>query len=327
MKIYINDEPVDIQLENEKTFKDLYQSMQAEVQKHNKFIVDFRFDIKDSVDFISKDIDQLTLDKIENVYFYIGDLKEMIISTLHTQIQYIDDIGSTLFESEQLTQEEINNLKDGTKWIKEVINIISTFFVVPLHKIQVKMPEKNYENLKEHLNKFTKLIKKLNVENYPDIRQELIQTLRVIRAFTFQYLNQLLSNHLSNEELLSILEKFDSQIEKIQNKLIEINTNLQTGNDKIAMEILQDILQKLELYFFVLMSTSERFKDQLEENFLELLKELLTILEDLSSALMEMDIVAVGDILEYELNDKLSIIKEYIPKLKKLLTGSPILEK
>jgi len=46
MKIYINNELIDIKLEKEKTFHDLFMSMQEEAQKHNKFIIDFKFDLK-----------------------------------------------------------------------------------------------------------------------------------------------------------------------------------------------------------------------------------------------------------------------------------------
>jgi hypothetical protein len=60
----------------------------------------------------------LPLDVIDSVYFYIGDLKEMILSTLQTQNQYIDDIGSKLFESEHLTEQDVQHLKEGAKMDK-----------------------------------------------------------------------------------------------------------------------------------------------------------------------------------------------------------------
>jgi hypothetical protein len=325
MKIYINNELIDIKLEKEKTFHDLFMSMQEEAQKHNKFIIDFKFDLKNPTVRLEKEND-LPLDVIDSVYFYIGDLKEMILSTLQTQNQYIDDIGSKLFESEHLTEQDVQHLKEGAKWISEVISIITGFFILPLQNIQVKMPEKNYENLVEHLNKFLELVKQLNTENYPNFRMDLIKSLRVIRAFTFQYFNQLLSNQLSNQELLDTLETFEANIDNLKNDLVEINTNLQVGSDKLAMIQLEELLKKLELYFFVLMTTVERLKKYLDEEMVETFKDLLIILEDLSSALMENDIVAVGDILEYELNDKLTIIKENLPQLKKLLTNDVSLE-
>jgi len=326
MKIYINNELVDIKLEKEKTFDDLYNAMRKEVEKHNKFIVDFNLKFKDYVPNNLKDGHDLLLEYIDEVYFYVGDIRDMIIGILHTQNQYVDNIGTKLFLSDELTEEEVQNIKEGSKWIKEVINILSKLFVLPIQNINIKMPEKNYENLKENLTKFLKLVKQLNVENYPNLKSEMLKSLRVIRAFSFNYFNSFLSNTLSKEELLEVLIMFERQVDNYQQRLVEINTNLQTGNDKKALEDLQKIIQGFEVSFFALMSTAERFKDQLSEEVLNEFKELIRILEDLSSALLEMDIVAVGDILEYELKDKLSIIKNYLPELKKLLTRNSLLE-
>ncbi len=322
MNIYINDELVEIQLENEKTSMDLYDSLQKELKKHKKYIYDFKLKKKDSLDEIES-WNNIPLSEVDSIYFYVGSFQDMLIDTLYSLNHYIDEVGTKIFESESLKEEEIKELKEGIQWIFEFIEVLVGVLNIDIEKIKVKMPEKNYENLKENMQELKALTVNLNNDNFYSIKPQFIKALRVIRSFAMKFFNHLLSKNISYHEFIEYLSDFENQIEQIQKDLIDINTNLQMGNDQKALFKIQNLFDQLEFYFFILTSAVERnlIHTKINNEIKTSLENLMEVLNDLSSAMNEMDIVAVGDILEYELTEKIGNIKNFIPELKNSLTS------
>lgn len=327
MNIYINDELVDVQLENEKTSMELYDSLQRELKKYKKYIYDFKLKKKDSPEKIQT-WNNIPLSEIDSIYFYVGSFQDMLIDTLYSLNQYIDDVGTKIFESESLKEEEITELREGMNWIFEFIYVVVDLLNVDFEKIDVRMPEKHYENLKENVLILKELVQKLTNEDFYSIKLQFIKSLRVIRSFSMKVFNYLLSKNISNHELIQYLNDFEAHIEEIQKDLIDINTHLQMGNDQKALFKIQNLFDQLEFYFFILTSAYERINKnpKINSEIDVSLKQLMEVLKDLSSALNDMDIVAVGDILEYELSEKILSIKNHIPELKNSLTSEPTLE-
>lgn len=328
MKIYINDELVDVQLENEKTSMDLHDSLHKELKKHKKYIYDFKLKRKNTMD-EEQTWDNIPLSEVDSIYFYVGSFQDMLINTLYTLNQYLDEIGTKIYESESIHEGDINELREGTGWIFEFIDVLAGLLKTDIENINVKMPEKNHENLKNNMLEFKELIFKLTSENFHSLKIQIIKTLRVLKYFSLKVFNHILSNNISYDELIHYLDDFENQIEQIQQDLVTINTNLQTGNDQKALLLLQKLFDQLEFNFFILTTAIERNKEntKINSNIKQFLDPIMEILNDLSSAMNDMDMIAVGDILEYELSEKISNIKNYIPELKNSLTNLSSIEK
>ena len=136
---------------------------------------------------------------------------------------------------------------------------------------------------------------------------------------------QLKSLGVDTSELVKVLSDFEKKLPEIKDDLVSINSSFQRGHDAKALELLTLISTQLNINISALYALD--FKAQQKGlspvtdfnidtiSFHSVAGELSTLLQELSNALEEGDIVALGDILEYELTEKLEKLKPYISKI------------
>ncbi len=313
MQIYINEQLLDVQLENEKNFLDVYKEIENSVRKINKIIIDFNIS---NLDISNQKLEEIPIHQIEKVHFYVGDFHELILYNIQTLDRYIDQMGNFFFSSDEVTNQNIKEFQEGVLWIQDMMDSLSSKLKINIEDLEIYR-EETQENVYKNLLNLIELSLRLNVQNYNELKFDILKSLRVLKSFTSQFYSHLLSQILKPEEIAEILEKFSGEIDSINKKLIEINTHFQVGEDVQAFSELEKVSEILENYLFYFVSTNVKIKNRGLQEITEKLKELL---ENLSRGLENQDIVFVGDLLEYELSEFLKEIKEFIPHLKSLLT-------
>ena len=337
MQIYVNDEKLNATLNGEKNLKEIYNSINTWVSENKRYILGTCVDQKE----ISLgSLERIAIDEAERFDFYIGDELDMLLSSVRELDLYIDQVGSTLFEKEKLSVKEIKDLKEGLKWCRGILQSISGMIGMSLNSMQIglsensqkkegQLPSESQSSQAENLHSLLECLEE-NLKTFKDSHkredvESFLTDLRTLKSFVLRLEMQLRSMRAEPDELITIIEDFKDGIPEFKEKLVVINTNFQKGRDVQALDALEEISAKLNLCITALYAidyrTQKEGKSKITElsvdslSFYEAASELAALLQDLSDALEEGDIVALGDILEYELTAKLDKLQVYLKEI------------
>ncbi len=321
MQLYINDEAVDVQFDSEKTLIDVYRSVEAEAAKHTRYILECRVEDRDVThDFL----EQTPLDAVKSMQFWIGDSKAMLLRTARTIDRYLDQVGSALFYSEEVRAEDIEELRNGISWLREFVDAAAGMLGLDLASFSVPMPDGSTSPCMADV--LSSLEKEAEALQPGEARLEsLLQSLRAMKAFTGRLVVRLHADSLTEEDIRRGLEAFEEALPELAQKIVRINESYQSGRDDEGVALLDRVMEELDERIPYVFAALERIPEEQkqasteEKSLEETVSTLLSLLSDLSSALEENDIVAAGDILEYELAEHIESLGPALQQLKKFL--------
>ena len=332
MQIYVNEQELDAELTGEQNLAEIYKAVNDWIAGHNRYILSMRVD---SQDVALSGLDEIGMDHVHRVDFYVGDELDMVLTTLGELDRYVDQIGSTLFESESVAESDIMNLNDGMQWIRQILSSFSAIMNLDLNSMSVLVPGSGgSEAIDRILDRLDKRVQGFAHNNSRASIEDFLEDLRSFKFFVMKLELQLRTMNARVDELAELIERFDNEIPELTASIVSINEHFNSGKDFNALETLDRITERLNEYISALFAldyqlrrgTGEKrsLKDvQIGEvNFHSVATDLTALLKDLSSALEENDIVAAGDILEYELAEKLELLRPYLTEIRQLVLAS-----
>lgn len=332
MQIFVNDQKLEAELAGERTLKEVYEQIDRWSSENKKYILSLQVDRED----VSlQHLDAMPVEGVDRIDFYIGDEYDMLISTIDEMDRYVDQIGSTLFELTELREKEITDLREGVHWIRQIMKSVGVILRIDLEHSGVAMPgaeeEESRGSIASVLDRMEKGIEEIAHSNNRDSIETFLQTLRSFKYFVMRLQLQLRAMHTGFEELVEMVEEFEREIPGLTAQAVHINERLNTGADREAMEALEGLTQRLNVYLSALFAMDYRLSGETGEGLANLevkgvplnvrAGDMTELLQDLSSALEESDLVAVGDILEYELTEKLNDLVPYMAKIRQLMVA------
>lgn len=331
MQIFVNDSELEASLTGEKNLAEIYDSVNGWIRSHNRYVLGVSVDSRD----VAPDaLLGLSPEKVGRMDFRVGDEVQMMAESAAELDDYIERIGGTLFDRTHLTLKEISDLREGTKWIVQIIE--SSCGILRLKPEEILCPvvgpeEAGSVSVSELLTALTEASQSLKEDASESILVYLT-VMRDLRFFILKLKMQLLTMNASLAELLAVLDAFDENAPALREEIIEINKFFQAGQDFEALERLDRMIERLNgflsaafaLEYRLLQDSGSALPDVRanDRSFQEAAADVTGVLNDLSSAMEERDIVAVGDILEYELTEKLETLREIMSLVRKRIAKS-----
>lgn len=337
MQIFVNEQELDAQMADEKTVAEVYEAVSRWTSDNNKYILNLKVDAQEvSMSHLTK----VPTDGIGRIDFYIGDEMDMVLSTLGETDRYMDQIGSTLFERESLSDSDRANLMEGVHWMVQIMASISSILHLDLGSVysplvsEERSPE---ESVQACMDRMVVLAEGFSGDETEIVRPQIeafLGELRHIKLFVMAISMQLETMSAGREELLEMLEEFEGSIPEMGEELVRINEELNAGRDAGAMGALEVVTEKLNHHIAALFALDQQLQRNQEPGvltreldgvpFSKRADDLTSLLRDLSTALEQNDITAVGDILEYELTEQLKELRPYLASVREgLLQKTP----
>jgi len=326
MQIYVNDQQLNATLSGEKNLAEVYEAINRWSSDNRKYILNL---LVDSREISVKGLASIPTEAVHRVDFYIGDEIDMVLSTLDELDRYLDQIGSTLFEMENIAANEANNLKDGVHWIRQIITSVASILHIDLGGSVLSSQEKESESMEAilaHLEKGSEAF--LSGSDKQSI-EAFLEDLRSFKAFVMRLILQLKMIGAGMEEIQETVEEFESKTDELNKEIVSINELLGAGKDREALDQLESVCSTMNRYVTALYALDYHLSRQGEKtlsnivfgevSFMEIAGELTELLRDLTSALEENDMVALGDILEYELTAKITSIQPYLTEIRQII--------
>lgn len=332
MNIYVNDQKLDASLDQEKTLRDVYDAVDRWSRNQNHYIMNLMVDKQEVA---PSRLDSMSMEAVERLDFTVAEHGQFIVAAVHELDRYLDQVGSFLFGKEYLNRDQLKDLQEGYDWIEQAVGSLAGLLNLDLENLVVPLPEGQVSAPIAHTMNALKIsLESLasSVENGKDQKEELETVLlhmRPLKSMSMRLALQLAAQSASPEELTEALEQFEAKLPEFKQEVISINEDLQSGREGQALENLDSVIERLQGFMSCLFALEARCKSfGMEEikadelGFDEAATTMMELLKDLSSALEENDITAAGDILEYELTEKLDMIQPFPSVLRNFVLAS-----
>lgn len=284
MQLTVNEEVVDITLENEQTAYDIISSFSKQIGE-DMLISSIRINDRYYSPEDQEKLETILLDGIDQINIEVGTQDEISINLLQESSRILRSVAEDLKQNGFSHEEEIFKVLD---WVLETVQTVGKISILSLS--EVKLVDSTLQQLLDYLNEPEKETSKI-----PAITQILLNLIQYIESIQLKISNGF---SLSREEL-------SQAIQNILKILPEIAESFQIGKDSDALEKIHIVINLIESCSLYIKKNPDSFSKEKEEEIENLYEEFNSLLEEILEAFQNGDFILIGDLMEYELPDKL----------------------
>lgn len=325
MEIQINNYPVEIELEDEKTIKDVVDSISQ--WANSRALIFIGIDI-DGNYFGLEEIPDLSIEGVSVLNCLVQSRADIVYETLNEAIIYCDKVIDYMVEIKQqgADADELEDLVSGMDWLQEVFSTVSHLLNMDMSEINFR--DKNvdyYVNLLIEMKRTINLFLAENQENgVPQLDDALFHNLKEIYAIFMvsEEMKRLITESIDSPDTLIVSLKDIRTVlpEQIKN-LEEAAVAYQTGKDDEAAEKLFQFIDFMFDFTRTCYQVAPVFNIDLREIVIDDVslddknRELQSLLHDTLEVMENNDMISLADILEYEIMESINNIDKYIEVL------------
>lgn len=322
MEIQINNYPVEIELEDEKTIQDVVDSVSQ--WANSRALIFIGIDI-DGNYFGLDEIPELSIEGVSVLNCLVQSRADIVYETLNEAIIYCDRVIDYMVEIKQqgADADELEDLVSGMDWLQEVFSTVSHLLSMDMNEINFRDKNVNYYvnlliEMKHNINSFLAE----NQENgIPQLDDALFHNLKEIYAIFMvsEEMKRLITESIDSPDTLIVSLKDIRTVlpEQVKN-LEEAAVAYQTGKDDEAAEKLFQFIDFMFDFTRTCYQVAPVFNIDLREIVVEDIsldeknRELQSLLHDTLEVMENNDMISLADILEYEIMESINNIDKYI---------------
>ena len=286
MEILVNQTPLDFELQDTISLPQVINHIEDWACQNNYYVLDYTYTTTGTA--TTQNEKSIMSSDIAKLEIQVGDQGDLIEKNLIEVSTYIDKAGSFIADlvqnEKELPNDEIANIQEGFSWIQDVLQSVKK-------QIQIGASEE----FNHALDNITSL--KLNVESMIPA----LQVLAVLRNHVLIWLKQYNFSKLSQADYEKLKNELQADIPKLQDSIEQIATDLTVGKEADALMQLERIVPFLS---DVLAAINVEGKNE------NICTELISVLNNLTTALDSNDSVTAADLVDYDLRDLLDKINE-----------------
>lgn len=283
MQIIVNNEKIEFEIQKKLNLNEIIEHLNEWASEKELYVTDYKIEADENLK-----PHELNSSNIEVMNVQIGDQKDLIETNLSQLNDYLDRIGSylagALEQGAEVELTEKQNLREGIDYIHESLSGI----------MQVMSGKDEQQPLKEKLDQLVDL----------DIEKDLeagLNLLAVLKNQVLIYIKNLRLSRMSEEELINSKNQFLNNIDTILEKLEHIAEDLTIGKENVAITKLENITGVISDGLIILRMTNTSP---------EITTKMLAALNEMTTALVTGDMVTAADIVDFDLKDLLTELKE-----------------
>ncbi|MDA3900271.1 MAG: hypothetical protein PF637_07105 [Spirochaetes bacterium] len=331
MELLMNGQVVDFEFENEKTVKDIRESMSVWAAKRDLIFTGM---LVDDVFYSGNDLPDITLDSIEVCDLSIQSRADLVISSLNEGIAYCDRIVEYINEcnsADCFSSSDLDSFFSGIDWLIDVTT--SVFSMLDLDMKDIKHMDRT---VAEYLADITVLTSNLQTAAGDDDTTKIIALLdeqkQLFTLFKGIFKMAMLSDNIKDmvvrsidspdaliKSLIESKEKLPDQLENLE----KISEAFQSGKDEEASSLMHPFLDFMYTYSRTSIQSAPVFSIDPEDlvvdgvSISEKNRQINELLAEIVDVMESDDIISASDILEYELKPALESVPDFIDELLK----------
>lgn len=329
MDILMNGQIIDIELEKEKTLKDLGESITSWAAERDLIFTG----LSTNDDFyLADELPESDLSGFESIDLQIQSRADLIIASLSEGSAYCERVIEYITRSKEegsFELEELESFYAGVEWLTDVTR--SVFGQLDIDLKSMKYMDKSVEEHIDSVNDMTAELEIMAKESAAAAVLEFLDEQRsIFELFKGLFKLALLSDNIKSMVIKSIdspdllVQSLVDSKEQAEGQLVnleKISEYFQSGKDDEASELLHQFLDFIQVFLRTSIQSAPVFGIDPEEIAVDGVSveaknsEISEFLEEVVEAMENEDIVSASDILEYELKPALESIPEYIDLL------------
>ncbi len=322
MDIQINNFPVEIELEEEKTVKDVVDSISDWVNERELIFIGIDID---GNHFGIDEVPELSIDGVNVLNCIVQSRADIVYETLNEGIIYCDRVIDYMVEIRQdgAEADELEDLVSGMEWLQDVFSTATTLLSMSLEDVQFRDHNAAYyvNQLLDMKHTIIKYLSEMKEKEMPALDENLFHNLKEIFAIFMvsQEMKRLIVESIdSPDTLLVSLQEIRKVLPEQVKNLEETAVAYQSGKDEEAVEKLFQFIDFMFDYTRTCYQIAPVFNVDLREIVIDEVslddknRELQNLLHDTLDVMENNDMISLADILEYEIMESIKNIDKYI---------------
>ena len=330
MEIQINGQPINFELESEKSIRDIVNFIAKWISERNLVFYSIQID---NEDYLVDEVPEADAGKTGVINCIVKSKADVVFSTIDEGAAYckrVLDFIQELRDGKKINQGEIQNLRTGIDWLAEVL--VKAMHIIGLQET-TRYRDRVIADYLGEMKNFSTSLREMSGEN-------ITQALADQMEFFFDIQNILKMLLLSDEMKNLIVQSIESpdallrSLKSIRDELSDELANVeeaaiafQKGKDREGTEKLNRFIDFIYGYTRTCYQTAPVFSVDLSavtigsESLEEKNRNIRDLLVLISETLENNDMVTLSDILEYELSPCLKDLDLYIDSLQTAITA------
>lgn len=322
MDIQINNFPVEITLEEEKTVKDVVNSISDWVNERELIFIGIDID---GNHFGIDEVPELSIDGVNVLNCIVQSRADIVYETLNEGIIYCDRVIDYMVEIRQdgAEADELEDLVSGMEWLQDVFSTATTLLSMSLEDVKFRDHNAAYyvNQLLEMKHTIIKYLSEMKENEIPALDETLFHNLKEIFAIFMvsQEMKRLIVESIDSPDTLIVSLKEIRKVlpDQVKN-LEETAVAYQSGKDEEAVEKLFQFIDFMFDYTRTCYQIAPVFNIDLREIVVDDIslddknRELQSLLHDTLEVMENNDMISLADILEYEIMESIKNIDKYM---------------
>lgn len=331
MEVRINNYPVEIMLENEKTAQDVVNSIGDWINQKNLIFIGV------DIDGEHYNVDEAPETPVENINLInclVQSRADVVYDTVNEAIVYCDRVMDFLhhLEDEPMDSDELEDIISGMEWLQEVFSTVSALLRIDMK--EVKFRDTTAADYLDRLDKMkhsvVSFLSEMKDDGEVDIDDSLFINLREILGIFLvsEEMKRLVIESIDSPDVLIVsLKEIQKQLPQQKEILEKAAVSYQTGNDSQGMDQLFQFIDFMFGYTRTCYQIAPVFDVNLAEIVIDDIsldeknRELQTMLNETLEIMESNDMISLADILEYEIKELMENLEQYIDLLLKKIVG------
>lgn len=322
MEIQINSQPIDFEIENEKSVPDIMESVSQWARQRNLIFTEAMID---NDVYTVETVPDVPLGDVTTINCIVQSSADIVLTTIQEAVDYIKRINDFIQESLTAGSVDMSKLPyiaQGTVWLSDVVEKTGSLLNMDVHEIRYR--DSVAGSYFETLDSFSSAVMSVSGEN---------SALALIRENTelFSALSEIFKMMLLSDNMKTlILQSIESPdviiaaIADIRNKLPMQLKNIeetaiayQTGKDDEGADKIQGFIDFIYQYLRSCHQVEPLFGVRLSDIVIdgESMEDKNAVINDLLNEIINVfevnDIISLADILEYELMPVMESLDRY----------------
>ncbi|HOP64941.1 MAG TPA: hypothetical protein PK358_09535 [Spirochaetota bacterium] len=331
MEVRINNYPVEILLENEKTAKHVVEAIGEWINQKNLIFIGIDID---GEHFNVDEAPDLPVENIGVINCLVQSRADVVYDTVNEAIVYCDRVLDFLhhLEDEPMDSDELEDIVSGMEWLQEVFVTVSALLRLDMKEIKFRdsSAAEYLQKLEELKHNVINFLSEMKEDGEIDIDDSLFMSLRDILGIFLvsDEMKRLIIESIDSPDvLISSLKEILKQLPEQRDILEKAAVSYQTGNDSTGMEQLFQFIDFMFGYTRTCYQIAPVFDVDLREIVIDGLsldeknRELQTMLNETLDIMENNDMISLADILEYEIKELMENLEQYIELLINKIIG------
>lgn len=340
MKIFLNGEELDYEVESEVTLGDILDSISKWLHQKGAVIISAKLGDKPIEFSHDQKMREREISAIETLHLECQSGKLLVVETLKELSHYLNRVArlAPQMKESEVTEESVQQLVDGLGWCVDVLKRVEELLQIDYSQIHFENEKFHKKVLKlgdirDHIreaysNKNHSALKAVLHDSVAPLCDSVVRAIPLIMEEGKLERTEVAGEIQSEAELKEEIHLLQGRLKEMPELLEEIAVKISLGDTAKGMTEFAAVVSELEAAFTLIDQCRDRMSVPLKtlevegKSFDERSENISEVLSELIGAFEQKDRVLIGDLIEYEIAPEIEALAQVLDQIEENFKGA-----